>query len=205
VEQHRRQGARPAGAGELRSITRFGLWFGGALVLAAAVLIGVDVTLRKLFDASIGGADELAGYALAIGTAWSLGAALVERSHIRIDSLYGFFPRSLRLALDFIGIALLLAFFGLIARHGWSVVQQSWVSGSRSQSALQTPTVLPQSVWLAGLALFVLVGVALLARAAFLLARRESAAAAQLISTRSAAEDVQREMEEQWSARRSQS
>ena len=174
-------------------------------MLAAAVLIGVDVTLRKLFDASIGGADELAGYALAIGTAWSLGAALVERSHIRIDSLYGFFPRSLRLALDFIGIALLLAFFGLIARHGWSVVQQSWVSGSRSQSALQTPTVLPQSVWLAGLALFVLVGVALLARAAFLLARKESAAAAQLISTRSAAEDVQREMEEQWSARRSQS
>ena len=174
-------------------------------MLAAAVLIGIDVTLRKLFDASIGGADELAGYALAIGTAWSLGAALVERSHIRIDSLYGFFPRSLRLALDFIGIALLLAFFGLIARHGWSVVQQSWVSGSRSQSALQTPTVLPQSVWLAGLALFVLVGVALLARAAFLLARKESAAAAQLISTRSAAEDVQREMEDQWSARRSQS
>jgi hypothetical protein len=35
-------------------------------VLAAAVLIGVDVTLRKLFNASIGGADELAGYALAL-------------------------------------------------------------------------------------------------------------------------------------------
>jgi len=181
------------------------LWFGGALVLAAAVLIGIDVTLRKLFDASIGGADELAGYALAIGTAWSLGAALVDRSHIRIDSLYGFFPRRLRLALDFIGIALLLAFFGLIARHGWSVVEQSWVSGSRSQSALQTPTVLPQSIWLAGLAFFFLVGLALLARAAFLVAGKESAAAARLISTRSAAEEVEREMEDQWSARRSRS
>ena len=163
-------------------------------MLAAALLIGVDVVLRKLFDASIGGADELAGYALAIGTAWSLGAALLERAHIRIDSLYVLFPRWLRLALDFVGIALLLGFFGLVARHGWSVVQQSWISGSRSQSALQTPTVLPQSIWLLGLVVFFVVGLGVLARAAMLAARGESAAAARAISTRSAAEEVQDEM-----------
>jgi TRAP-type C4-dicarboxylate transport system permease small subunit len=174
-------------------------------VLAAALLIGVDVTLRKFFHTSIGGADELAGYALAIGTAWSLGAALLDRAHIRIDSLYGMFPRWLRLALDFAGIALLIAFFGLIARHGWNVVQQSWVSGSRSQSALQTPTVLPQSIWLVGLALFCLIGVALLARAALLAARGEAAAAENPISTRSAAQEVQQEMEEKWSGPRSRS
>lgn len=174
-------------------------------MLAAALLIGVDVTLRKVFDRSIGGADELAGYALAIGTAWSLGAALIDRAHIRIDSLYVLLPRWLRLALDFLGSALLLAFFGLIARHGWSVVQQSWVSGSRSQSALQTPTVLPQSIWLAGLALFFLIGLALLARAAMLAARGEPAAAERLVSTRSAAEEVQEEIEQQWSGPRSQS
>ena len=165
-------------------------------MLAAALLIGVDVTLRKVFDASIGGADELAGYALAIGSAWSLGAALADRAHIRIDSLYVLFPRWLRLALDFLGIALFLAFFGLIARHGWSVVQQSWVSGSRSQSALQTPTVLPQSIWLIGLALFFLIGLALLARAAILVTRGDAGAAARAISTRSAAEEIQDEMRE---------
>ena len=49
----------------LQRLTRYGLWFGGALVLLAALLIGVDVTLRKFFQTSIGGADELAGYALA--------------------------------------------------------------------------------------------------------------------------------------------
>lgn len=107
----------------MQRLTRYGLWLGGGLVLAAALLIGVDVTLRKFFQTSIGGADELAGYALAVGSAWSLGAALVERAHIRIDSLYILFPRPVRLALDFVGLALLLAFFGLIARHGWSVVQ----------------------------------------------------------------------------------
>lgn len=169
------------------------------------MLIGVDVTLRKFFNASIGGADELAGYALALGTAWSLGAALLDRAHIRIDSLYVLFPRWLRLALDFVGLALFIVFFGLIARHGWSVVQQSWVSGSRSQSALQTPTVLPQSLWLIGLALFLLIGLALLAHAVILIARGNAAAAEQAISTRSAAEEVQKAVQEQWSGRRSPS
>jgi TRAP-type C4-dicarboxylate transport system permease small subunit len=160
------------------------------------VLIGVDVTLRKFFNASIGGADELAGYALALGTAWSLGAALLDRAHIRIDSLYVLFPRRLRLALDFAGIALLLGFFGLIAWHGWSVAQQSWVSGSRSQSALATPIVIPQSLWLVGLALFFVIGVALLAHAAILIARGKPEGAAQAISTRSAVEEVKEEMRE---------
>ena len=163
-------------------------------MLAAALLIGVDVTARKLFNASIGGADELAGYALALGTAWSLAAALLERAHIRIDSLYVLFPRWLRLALDFIGVALLLGFFGLIARHGWNVVEQSWVSGSRSQSALATPIVIPQAIWVAGLALFFVIGLALLAYAAALLARGKVGEATRLISTRSAAEEVEDEI-----------
>lgn len=207
MEQHRRQDARPQSANELiafaQRLTRFGLWFGGALILAAALLIGVDVTLRKFFNASIGGADELAGYALALGTAWSLGAALLDRAHIRIDSLYVLLPRWLRLSLDFAGLALFIAFFGLIAWHGWSVVQQSWMSGSRSQSALATPTVIPQSLWLLGLALFFVVGLALLAHAAILIARRNVSAAEQAISTRSAAEEVQEEIRELWSGPRS--
>ena len=178
----------------MHSLTRLGLWFGGALVLAAALLIGVDVTLRKFFNASIGGADELAGYALALGTAWSLGAALLDRAHIRIDSLYVLFPRRLRLALDFAGIALLIAFFGLIAQHGWGVVQQSWVSGSRSQSAIATPIVIPQAIWLLGLALFCIVGLALLGRALLLISRGKAGEAERAISTRSAAEEVQEEM-----------
>ena len=84
----------------VRRFAQWGLWFGGALVLLAAVLIGIDVLMRKFLDRSIGGADELAGYSLAIGTAWGLGAALLDRAHIRIDSLYVFFPQKIRLALD---------------------------------------------------------------------------------------------------------
>ena len=178
----------------VRRLTRWGLWLGGALVLAAAVLIGIDVCLRKFFAQSIGGADELAGYALAIGTAWSLGAALIDRAHIRIDSLYVLLPTRLRLVLDFLGLALFVAFFGLIARHGWNVVQQSWSAGSRSQSALQTPTVIPQAIWFVGLVIFVGVGIVLFAYALRLAARGETGAVAAAIGTRSAEEDVKAEV-----------
>lgn len=174
----------------LRRLGQIGLWFGGALILLAALLIGVDILLRKFFATSIGGADELAGYALAIGTAWSLAGALLDRAHIRIDSLYIRFPQRLRLALDVIGLVLLGGFFGLVGWHGWGVVEQSWVSGSRSQSALETPTVIPQLVWIIGLAGFVVVSLFVLARALVLIWRGDPAGAGRLIGTRSAQEDV---------------
>jgi len=178
----------------MRRLTLWGLWFGGALVLLAALLIGVDVVLRKFFDASIGGADELAGYALALGTTWALAATLLERAHIRIDSLYVLLTRPLRFTLDIAGLVLLVTFFALIAWHGASVVAQSWTAESRSQSALQTPLVIPQAIWLLGLIAFVAIGLLLLVHASMLAARGQRAAVAKLISTRSAEEEVDDEV-----------
>ena len=178
----------------VRRFTHWGLWFGGALILLAAVLIGIDVLMRKFLTASIGGADELAGYALAIGTAWGLGAALIDRAHIRIDSLYVLFPRRLRLLLDLAALILLVAFFALMTWHGWGVVTQSWTSGSRSQSALETPTIIPQALWIAGLAMFVVAGVLLLFQALKMVSSGDLQDVARLISTRSAEEEVEDEI-----------
>lgn len=177
-----------------RRLGRIGLFFGGSLVLLAAVLIGIDVLLRKFFQTSIGGADELAGYALALGTSWSLGAALLDRAHIRIDSLYGHFPRGLRLGLDLAGLVLFVGFFGLVAWRGWSVVEQSWVSASRSHTALATPTVIPQFVWVLGLVMVVLLGGVLFVHAVLLIARGQAGEAARAISTRSASEEAEEEV-----------
>jgi TRAP-type C4-dicarboxylate transport system permease small subunit len=178
----------------VRRFALWGLWFGGALVLLAAVLIGIDVLMRKFLARSIGGADELAGYSLAIGTAWGLGATLLDRAHIRIDSLYVLFPQKLRLALDLVALILLIGFFGLVAWHGLGVVSQSWTSASRSQSALETPTVIPQVLWIAGLAAFVAIGLLLLFDALRILASGDLRRAAGLISTRSAEEEVEDEI-----------
>jgi TRAP-type C4-dicarboxylate transport system permease small subunit len=178
----------------VRRFAQWGLWFGGALVLLAAVLIGIDVLMRKFLNRSIGGADELAGYSLAIGTAWGLGATLLDRAHIRIDSLYVLFPQKLRLVLDAVALVLLVGFFALTTWHGLGVVSQSWTSNSRSQSALETPTVIPQALWIAGLAVFVVVGVLLLLQAVRLAMSGDLRGAAQLISTRSAEEEVMDEI-----------
>ncbi len=180
--------------GGVRRFTQWGLWFGGALILAAAIIIGIDVVMRKFFTASIGGADELAGYALAIGTAWGLGAALVERAHIRIDSLYVLFPRKIRLALDVASLVLFVAFFAIMAWYGYGVLEQSWISGSRSQSALEIPTVIPQLLWMVGMLGFIVVGVLLLLYALQLGMRGDLAGMARAISTRSAEEEVEDEI-----------
>lgn len=177
-----------------RRFAQWGLWFGGALVLLAALLIGVDVLMRKFLNRSIGGADELAGYALAIGTTWGLGAALLDRAHIRIDSLYVLFSQKFRLALDLVAVILLVGFFALVLWHGSGVLAQSWTSDSRSQSALETPTVIPLSLWIAGLVSFVVIGVVLLVEALRLMAVGDLAGAARVISTRSAEEEVEEEI-----------
>lgn len=178
----------------VRRFGQWGLWFGGALVLLAALLIGIDVLMRKFLTLSIGGADELAGYALAIGTTWGLGAALLDRAHIRIDSLYVLFPQKLRLVLDLAALILFAAFFSLTLWHGLGVVSQSWTSDSRSQSALETPTVIPQVLWIAGLAAFVVVAMVILVQSLRLAATGDLHGMAKLISTRSAEEEVEDEI-----------
>jgi TRAP-type C4-dicarboxylate transport system permease small subunit len=175
-------------------ISRLGLWFGGTLVLLAAVLIGVDVVIRKFFGSSIGGADELAGYALAIGTSWGLGAALIERAHIRIDSLYVLFPNAVRVVLDVVGLVLFVGFFALITWHGRLVLEQSWISGSRSQSAIETPVILPQVLWFGGMLVFFAVGVVLLVEALRRIAAGDGQGVVRLIGTRSAQEEVDEEI-----------
>lgn len=178
----------------VRRFAQWGLWFGGALVLLAAVLIGIDVLMRKFLSLSIGGADELAGYSLAVGTSWALGAALLDRAHIRIDSLYVLLPQKLRLVLDMAALVLFAGFFALTLWHGLGVVAQSWTSGSRSQSALETPTVLPQLLWIAGLVAFVAVAVVILVQALRLAAAGDLQGMATLVSTRSAEEEVEDEI-----------
>ena len=82
----------------------------------------------------------------------------------------------------------------LMTWHGLGVLSQSWTSGSRSQSALETPTVIPLALWILGLVGFVVVGVLLLAYALSLLARGDLSAMARAIGTRSAEEEVEDEI-----------
>ena len=76
----------------------------------------------------------------------------------------------------------------------WASCRNPGASASRSQSALETPTVIPQILWIAGLAAFVVVSVVLLVQALRLGAAGDLHGMAKLISTRSAEEEVEDEI-----------
>jgi TRAP-type mannitol/chloroaromatic compound transport system permease small subunit len=179
-----------------RRIARLGAWFGGLLIIAAALLVGVEVVIRKAFNLTVGGADELSGYALAISTSWALAFALLERAHIRIDSLYAHLPVRLAAVLDLLGLALFSAFIGLVAWYGFGVFQTSFGLSAHSLSPLGTPLVVPQLLWVAGFVVFLLVAALLLLRALAAFVAGDLQTVQRLIGSRSVSEELEAELAE---------
>lgn len=142
---------RAAGA-----VARGGARAGGALFLAAAAMIAVDVTARKVFSVSIGGSDELSGYCLAMGAAWSFAFALLHRANIRVDALYKHLPRSAKAMLDVLALIALAGFMAVVAFYAFEVLSTSVRFASRANTPLQTPLWIPQVIWFGGLVFFLL-------------------------------------------------
>ncbi|HVQ77106.1 MAG TPA: TRAP transporter small permease [Candidatus Binatia bacterium] len=178
-----------------RAVSHAGVWLSGALLVGAAGLVGVDVVLRRFFDMSVGGADEISGYVLAIGSAWAFGYCLLDRGHIRIDSIYVRLPARARSVLDVTAVFVFTAFMAFVTWHAWGVLDQSWSVGARSISPLATPLVIPQAVWLVGLLSVLFAGVALLARAVPALARGRDAEVGRLVGYRTLSEELETELE----------
>lgn len=165
-----------------RALSRYLVWGGGALIVASALLVTAEVFLRKLFNISISGADELSGYAFGVATALGLAFALHERAHIRVDALYRVFPGWLRRAADFFGLALLVAFAAVTAWMAWGLVTDTLTHNSRSITPLRLPLAIPQIPWLFGWLFFVFCGALVLVAAALHMCRRDRAGADRLIA-----------------------
>src|SRR5262249_14858013 len=134
------------------------------------------------------------GYALAIASAWGFSAALFSRSHIRIDTLYVRVRTSVRAMLDLLSLTVFALFIALITWHAWGVVRQSWVSGSRSLSELETPVIIPQALWFAGLVFFVAVALLLFVRSLHALLAGDLAKFFELIGSKSAVAEAEEEV-----------
>ena len=177
-------------------LARVGTWAGGGLVILAAVLIGIDIFMRKVFSVSIGGASELSGYVLAISTSWALAFTLLERAHIRIDSLYVLLPARLCAVLDVLGLLAMLVFASFLAWQGSFVFFQSYQYGSRALSPIATPLVYPQFLWVVGLVFFFLVIVLLLIRAIIALITGDVATVQRIAGSRTSQQELDEELEE---------
>lgn len=171
-------------------LSRYAIWFGGALMLAAALLVSGDVIARKLFVVSLGGADELSGYAFAIGTTWALAFTLLQRANVRVDALYIRLPRPVCAVLDIFALLSLGLFVGLLTWQAWAVLETSVAFSARATTPLATPLWIPQSLWLIGLLLFAFTWIPLLLRTVGALLGGDLATVGRLAGARSIEEDA---------------
>ena len=142
--------------GGLEKMSRYAVWVGGAALLAAAIMVTIDVLCRKFLGVTMSGSDEISGYVFAGGTTWAYSYCAIHRSNIRIDALYNFLPPLVRAILDVLGLILLFVYMALLTFHGWDVFATSWEKNSVAISTLATPLWIPQMFWITGLFMFLI-------------------------------------------------
>ncbi|MEM6985563.1 MAG: TRAP transporter small permease [Pseudomonadota bacterium] len=147
-----------------------GIGFG---LLALVALIITDITLRAL-GRSLGGTDEISGYAMALLTAWGMGYALLEGAHVRIEALRERAPNRVRSAMDLLALASLTLVVNVVLWRAWPVFSRSWLNDSHANTPLETPLWAVQLPWLLGWAWFALSAWVMLALMCVHLARQGS-------------------------------
>lgn len=174
----------------VRGVARLGAWLGGAMMTLAAFVIAAEVVLRKVFLVSLGGADEMASYALALGTVWALSFALIERAHIRVDALHVVLPRRVAAVLDVVALLAVLGFAVILAWYAAGVLVTSWRFDSTANTPLGTPLWIPQGAWALGLVLFAATAFFLLLRALHALITGDFAEVAKIAGARTVKEEL---------------
>ena len=176
-------------------LARIAGWICGLLLTVSAFLIGLDILLRETLVITLGGANELSGYALAVSSSWGCTVALVHRMHVRIDSVYTHLSPRIRALLDIVGLAAFIYFLMFVTFYAWKVLEQSIESNTHSISALGAPLAIPQAVWFAGFVVFLGVASVYLLRAMLAFAKGDLRRVRELLGARSIQEEMEFEKE----------
>lgn len=168
----------------------------GTIFLGLAAIVTVETLARKLFNISLQGADELGGYALAVGSTIAFSLALMGRNHIRVDVFHERFPPRAQALLNWISIVLLAAFALFIAWVAFKVIGDTMAYRSTAQTPWATPLIIPQGVWYAGLVIFALVACGFALRATRLLLAGDIARLNSDFHPKSAKEELKEELDD---------
>ncbi|MDZ7761831.1 MAG: TRAP transporter small permease [Desulfovermiculus sp.] len=138
-------------------LCRISVWLCGFLLLGTVFLIGVEVILRKFFGVTMGGADEISSYVLALVCTWSLGYTLFQKGHVRIDILHDRLSPKIQIILDLLALAAFLLYMLFVNYFAFIALKTSIIRNSVANTPLQTPLWIPQSLWFLGLVSFTLI------------------------------------------------
>jgi TRAP-type C4-dicarboxylate transport system permease small subunit len=136
------------------SIARVFAIVAGWALMAISVATCIEVLGRKYFSFSFRGLDEIGGYMLAGVSAFGFAYALSRRSHMRVTLLFPYVPTSVQSILNVLAMLTLAAMAAFCAWRGGFEVLDVLMSGKRSNTPLQAPLWIPQTIWFAGMTLF---------------------------------------------------
>ena len=175
-------------------ISQYAVWVSGTLLLLTCFMIAVEVVLRKGFSISMGGADEISNYALAMSCSWAFAFTLFRKAHIRIDVLYTRMGIAMRFALDIISLVLFALFMTIVSYYAGLVLYTSIARQSVANTPLATPMWIPQSLWLIGLIGFSVSIYLILAGVIYNLIRGNAEKAKQLAGASTLDEEIEEEV-----------
>ena len=149
-----------------RAVDRVFMWPGylaGAVYILLAFFVTYDVLARK-WGGYVGlpttrVTDEISGYILAVAATWGFAFALRTGGHVRVDVMFPYMARRLRIAADVVAQLLMAVFAATIAWKIWSLVADSLENDMRSSTYLLTPLYIPQGILGVGFSLLALAAV----------------------------------------------
>jgi TRAP-type mannitol/chloroaromatic compound transport system permease small subunit len=168
----------------------------GVMMLVLSAGVTLETLLRKLFSISLGGIDELSGYAIAIGAPLAFAVALLERSHIRINLFYMRLRARPKAVLDALSMLALgaLAIFLLIFTVQTVIDTQAYKS--IAQTPWATPLMYPQVLWLVAMLLFTLPAVWLMLKVLRMMARGDWAGLTRQFGPGTVEDELKAELED---------
>lgn len=158
----------------MKSVTHLCSVVFGAIMIALSVAIAAETILRKFFSYSLGGIDELSGYAVAIVAPLAFLVAALEQAHIRINILHAKFPQDARAVLNVIAAVSLALLAVFLLYFTIKTVQETLEYSSIAQTPWATPLIYPQAIWLVSMLVFASGTTVLAIRAIVLLVRGET-------------------------------
>jgi TRAP-type C4-dicarboxylate transport system permease small subunit len=168
----------------------------GAIFSVLVLIVTVETIARKLFNISLQGADELGGYALAIGSTLAFSLAVFGRNHIRVDVFHERYPKWLQGWMNWFAATSMAAFAIFLCYVTIDVLTDSVSYSSTAQTPWATPLIYPQSIWYAGLVIFACVTTVWAIRATFLLATGQLTELNEEFQPKSAKEEIKEELDD---------
>lgn len=168
----------------------------GTIMIALSITIVAEILLRKFFSFSLGGVDELGGYAVAIVAPLAFLVTAADSAHIRINLLHARLPERSRALLNVAATASLALLALFLLYFTVQTVRDTLSYRSIAQTPWATPLIYPQSLWLLSMSVFALGMLVISARAGVSLAKRDWRTLDRRFGPESVSDEVLAELED---------